>query len=521
MIMNGIGKEAKKVLDVYKQRKYITQAKLIDIRTGKRIVVLNEKEAVFNDIYEGQRVEINVKGTPHIVLVNLSRNLVKEGEIGLYADVSSDFGIIEGDILEISHVPMPKSLETIIKKINGQPASKEDIDAIIVDLMANKLSEPELAAWLTASSIRGMNDDEIVALTESMVASGDTLKLGKSPVVDKHCIGGVAGNRTTMILVPIIASAGIFIPKTSSRAITSPAGTADTMEVLAPVNITMEETREIVKKTFGVIVWGGGINIAPADDKMIKIRRSLRMDPKGVLLASILAKKKAVGSEHVLIDVPLGINVKVGDMGTAQDLAKEFKTIGERLGMNVGVVVTNGSEPIGNGMGPALEARDVISVLEGKGPSDLREKSLMMAGKIFELCGKVGKGEGYEVAKHFLESGKAIAKMREIIEAQGGDPNVNSDSLPVAKYTYAVKATAQGRIEHIDNRSVSRIARATGAPMDKAAGMLLRKAKGDMIKEGDVLFELFAESEANLDFALKMAEEFNPVMMGKVLLDEF
>jgi AMP phosphorylase len=253
---------------------------------------------------------------------------------------------------------------------------------------------------------------------------------------------------------------------------------------------------------------------------MIKIRRSLRMDPKGVLLASILAKKKAVGSEHVLIDVPLGINVKVGDMGTAQDLAKEFKTIGERLGMNVGVVVTNGSEPIGNGMGPALEARDVISVLEGKGPSDLREKSLMMAGKIFELCGKVGKGEGYEVAKHFLESGKAIAKMREIIEAQGGDPNVNSDSLPVAKYTYAVKATAQGRIEHIDNRSVSRIARATGAPMDKAAGMLLRKAKGDMIKEGDVLFELFAESEANLDFALKMAE-VNPVMMGKVLLDEF
>jgi AMP phosphorylase len=520
-MMNGIGKESRKELDVYKHRKYLTQARLVDISTGKKIVVLNDKEAVANDIFEGQRVQITVKGAPHIVLVNLSKSLVKEGEIGIYADVSQNFAIAEGDIIEINHVPMPKSLETIIKKIGGQPTSKEETNSIISDLMANRLSEPELSAWLTACSIRGLSDDEVVSLTESMVASGDTLNLGKSPIVDKHCIGGVAGNRTTMILVPIIASAGIYIPKTSSRAITSPAGTADTMEVFAPVDISMDEMREIMKKTFGVIVWGGGINIAPADDKMIQLRRSLRMDPKGVLLASILGKKKAVGSEHVLIDIPLGINVKVGDMGTAQDLAKDFKTIGARLGMNVGVVVTNGSEPIGDGMGPVLEAKDVLTVLEGKGPSDLRDKSLMMAGKIFELCGKVSRGEGYDVAKHFLDSGKALAKMREIIESQGGDPNVKSDSLPVAKYTYAVKATVSGRIEHIDNRSVSRIARATGAPQDKAAGLYLHRAKGDMVNEGDILFELFAESEANLDFALKMTEEFNPVMMGKVLIDEF
>jgi AMP phosphorylase len=520
-MMNGTFKDVKKELDVYRHRKYITQAKLIDISTGKKIVVLNDREATANDVFEGQRVEIKIKGAPHIVVVNLSTHLVKEGEIGIYADVSKGFTISNGDIIEINHVPLPKSIETIIKKIGGQPTTKEETDAIITDLMANRLSEAELSAWLTACSVRGLNDDETVSLTESMVASGDTLKLGKSPIVDKHCIGGVAGNRTTMVLVPIIASAGIFIPKTSSRAITSPAGTADTMEVFAPVNISMDEMREIVKKTFGVIVWGGGINIAPADDKMIQLRRSLRMDPKGVLLASILSKKKAVGSEHVLIDVPLGINVKIGDMGAAQDLAKEFKTIGARLGMNVGVIVTNGSEPIGDGMGPVLEAKDVLMVLEGKGPADLRDKSLLMAGKIFELCGKVSKGEGYDVAKHFLESGKALAKMKEIIAAQGGDPNVKSSSLPTAKYSYIVKATVDGKIEHIDNKCVSRIARATGAPQDKAAGLYLHKAKGDTIKVGDVLFELFAESEANLDFALKMAEEFNPVMMGKVLLDEF
>jgi AMP phosphorylase len=208
-------------------------------------------------------------------------------------------------------------------------------------------------------------------------------------------------------------------------------------------------------------------------------------------------------------------------MATAQDLAKDFKTIGQKLGMNIGCVVTNGSEPIGNGMGPALEAKDVLSVLEGQGPADLREKSLLLAGKIFELCGKVGKGEGYDVAKHFLESGKALSKMKEIIAAQGGNPNVKVDDLPTAKYKYSVKSTADGKIEHIDNKSISRIARATGAPIDKAAGVYLYKSKGDSIKTGEVIFDIHAESEANIDFALKMAEEFNPINMGKVLIDEF
>jgi AMP phosphorylase len=518
---NGNGRDSRKEIEIYKKKKYITQAKMIDISTGNKIIVLNDKEALVNDIFEGQRVEIDIKGKVHIVLVNLSHSLVKEGEIGIYADISKDFGISEGDIIEINHIQTPQSLETIIKKINGQPTSKDEIQSVISDLMANRLSESEISAWMTSSFIRGLNDEEIVSLTDAMVGSGQLLNLGKSPIVDKHCVGGVAGNRTTMVIVPIIASAGIYIPKSSSRAITSPSGTADTMEILAPVNIEMEELRELVKKTFGAIVWGGGINIAPADDKMIKLRRPLRLDPKGILLASILAKKKAVGSQHVLIDIPIGMSAKIGDMATAQDLAKDFKTIGQKLGMNIGCVVTNGSEPIGNGMGPALEAKDVLGVLHGEGPADLKEKSLLLAGKIFELCGKVGRDEGYDVAKHFLESGKALDKMKEIISAQGGNPNVKVDDLPTAKYKYSVKATADGKIEHIDNKSISRIARATGAPIDKAAGVYLFKSKGDLIKAGDVIFDLHAESEANIDFALKMAAEFNPINMGKMLIDEF
>ncbi len=513
--------ESKKEARVYKHKKYIAQTVLIDIKAGKDIVVLNEKDAEENDINAGDRVGIKIRDNVEIVIVDVSSQLVKEGEIGIFTDVAEKYRISEGDIVEIVHVPMPLSLEAISKKINGGIMTKNEISSIINDLMENKLAEPELAAWITAIQIRGLNDDETIYLTQAMVDSGDKLSLPKHPVVDKHCIGGVPGNRTTMLIVPIVASAGLYIPKTSSRAITSPAGTADTMEVLANVNFSMEELKEIVLKARGAIVWGGGINIAPADDHMIRIRRPLHLDPKGVLLASILAKKKAVGSEYVIVDIPVGRGAKVEDINMAKDLADDFRKLGAKLGMKIGVVITDGSEPIGNGVGPALEARDVLRVLEGNGPSDLKEKAVLMAGKLLEMSGKVSKGDGYDVAKHFLESGKALKKMKEIIELQGGNPDVKADEIPVGEYREVIKAEKEGKIEHIDNRAISKIARAAGAPFDKGAGIYLFKSKGDRVKVGDPLFEIYAESEAKLTFAIKMLEEFKPIKMEKMLLEEF
>ncbi len=512
-------KERKKV-DVWRIKPYIAQARKINIYTGKKIVVLNKREAQQNDIYPGYREIIRFKGKETAVVVDVAGDeVVKPGEVGVFRDVGDEMEISENDIIEMVHLNRPASLEYIKKKMDNKELDPNEMDTIIKDLMDNRLAEAELGAWVSGMYINGLSDNEVVSLTNSIVNSGDRLVIGKSPIADKHCIGGVAGNRTTMVAVPIIAAAGIYIPKTSSRAITSPAGTADTMEVLAKVDFKIDELKEIVQKSGGAIVWGGGLNLASADDKLIKIRNPLSLDPRGVLLSSILAKKKSVGAQHVVIDIPIGRGTKIASMHDAQELAQDFLKIGNMLGMNVEALITDGSEPIGNGIGPALEARDVLQVLEGSGPEDLRHKSLIVAGKAIELTGKVEKGKGYEVAEHFLENGKALAKMREIIGLQGGNPKLKSDDMPIGQYKYEVKAERGGKISHIDNKAISKICRIAGAPGDKGAGVYLYRLKGDHVEPGDVLFTIHAESETKLDFAIKALEGLEPMEMQKMLLD--
>jgi len=341
---------------------------------------------------------------------------------------------------------------------------------------------------------------------------------GSAPICIHNCIGGVAGNRTTMVITPIIAAAGLYIPKTSSRAITSAAGTADTMEVLANVTFSMEELREIVLKTKGAIVWGGGMKLAPVDDKLIRIRHPLSLDPEGMLLASILGKKRSVGATHIIIDIPVGRGVKIPYYEKGVELGKHFIRIGNQLGMKVEVLITDGAEPVGNGVGPVLECIDVLHVLNGKGPEDLRHKSILMAGKLLELCGKVEKGAGYSAAENLITSGKALKKFQEIIEAQGGNPRVTVDDLPVGKYAYTVKSKVSGSIFHIDNHTISKIARIAGAPKSKGAGVLLHKTRGSRVEVGDSLFTIYAEKEDLLDYAIKALEKLEPVEMRKMLL---
>lgn len=503
---------------VWKYKEYKCKARCFDITAGGNIIVLNENEAVENDLYASYRVILHNKGKSTVAIVDLSTKLVKPGEIGLFGEVTDALKAREGDNIEIEHTGRPASIECIKKKMDGKELHREDMNAIIRELMNNELSETELSAFVTAMYIRGLSDHEIVSLTNAIVASGDSLSIGKHPITDKHSIGGVAGNRTTMILVPVLASAGVYIPKTSSRSITSAAGTADAMEVLAPVSLPLDELKKIVLKTKGCIAWGGAINLAAADDKLIRIRHPLSLDPKGVLLASILAKKKSVGAEYVVIDLPVGRGAKVEDMKEAQSLARDFIEIGKRLGMAIEVLITDGSDPIGIGVGPALECKDVLEVLDGKGPDDLRDKSCRLAGALLELCGKAEKGKGFEAANRVLDSGKALKKMREIIEAQGGDPRIKADDLPIGKYNYKVVADMKGRVRHVDNRLISKIARAAGAPMDKGAGIVLHCEAGDKVEKGDTLFEIFAESESKLSFAISTLEAWEAVELQKVVL---
>lgn len=513
----------KKRLDVWKFHKYECKVRLFDVRSLRMIAVLNADEAHQNDIYAGYRVVLRVDGREVIARVDVSSDLVKPGEIGIFRELQEKLKAKEGQKITIKHLERPRSLEYIKQKIDGRELDRGQMRGIIDGVMENRLAEGELAAFLTACHIRGMTDNEVVGLTEAIVATGEPFNLGRGPIVDKHCIGGVAGNRTTMLIVPIMAAAGAFMPKSSSRSITSAAGTADTMETLCDVSMPIPEMEKQVRKIGGCIVWGGAINLAAADDKLIKIRNPLSLDPKGVLLASILAKKKSVGSQYCIIDVPIGRGVKLQDAKEARLLANDFINIGKQLGITIEAMITDGNEPIGRGVGPALECRDVLRALEAKPhPHDLREKSCQMAGILLELCGKAQRGRGYDIATYLIDSGKALSKFKQIVDAQGGDSRkLTSESLDasIGRYHHIVEAPAGGKISHIDNKLMSKVARAAGAPTDKGAGVYLRVHRGDVVQKGTPLFELFSESEANLDFAIKTIEGWEPVELEKMVLD--
>lgn len=512
---------SKKKVDVWKLKKYVCKAKLINIRTGKPVVVLNTREAQEHDIYSGYRTELCYKGKCMIATVDVSEDEVKPGEIGVFKDLTDAHKIKRGEPIQIVHMNRPASIKYIKKKLDKGILQEKEIRTIVNDIMENRLSEIETSAWITSTYINGLADEEVIALTKATVESGDSLSLGKKAVVcDKHCIGGVAGNRTTMLIVPIIAAAGLYIPKTSSRAITSASGTADTMELLADVNFNIDELKDIVMKAKGAIVWGGGMKLAPVDDKLIKVRHPLSLDPEGMLLASILAKKKSVGAKNVIIDIPVGRGVKVPYMEKAKHLAKHFINIGESLGMDIEALITDGSEPVGNGVGPALECRDVLEILEGNGPDDLKHKSVLMAGKLLELVGKASKGNGYQAAENLVKSGKALKKFREIVELQGGNVKVKSPDMDsiIGKYQHVVRSKVSGNIFHIDNKTISKLARLAGSPMDKGAGIYLHKLRGNKINKGDPIFTIHAESKAKLSFAVKALKDLEPVEMRKILL---
>ncbi|MGC9057916.1 MAG: AMP phosphorylase [Candidatus Micrarchaeia archaeon] len=497
------------------------KVKIFDIGAGLPIIVLNESEAKERDLFLGDRVELVYKNKKMSAIVDTSATLVKEGEVGVFIEIVEKLALSPGDKVYIMPLMKPASIEYIKKKLDAAALTPAEIDEIIKDLMDNKLSEAELAVFVAAAYTRGFSAEETVALTNAVMNSGEVLRLDKHPIVDKHCAGGVAGNRTTMVVVPILAAAGAYMPKTSSRAITSAAGTADTMEVLANVNFSVDEIRKIVLKTHGCIVWGGGAHLAPADDKLIRIRYPFRLDPRGMLLASIMAKKKSVGAEYVVIDIPIGRGTKFEDPVAAKSLAKDFIDIGERLGMKTQVFITEGSDPIGFGVGPALECKDVIEVLHGGGPQDLFGKSCLLAGALLEATGIVQKGEGYNTAVGIIKSGKAFEKMREIVEEQGGSRRLSIDDLPIGKHKAEFYAKEDGRVEYVSNKKIARIARAAGAPKVMGAGVVLKCEHGDKITKGQTLMEIYSDSEAKLDYALKVAEEIVPIELQKIILGTY
>jgi thymidine phosphorylase len=394
-------------------------------------------------------------------------------------------------------------LRHVRAKIHGNRLDAAALAEVIQDVAHGYYSDIHIASFLTACAGERLDRQETIDLTRAMVAVGERLSWPRDLVLDKHSVGGLPGNRTTPIIVPIVAAAGLLMPKTSSRAITSPAGTADTMETLAPVDLDAAAIRRVVDKEGGCIVWGGAARLSPADDLLIRVERSLELDPTGQLVASVLSKKAAAGATHVLVDVPVGPRAKIRGLQAARGLDTDLREVGEAMGLHVRPVLTDGAQPVGRGVGPALEARDVIAVLQNdrNAPQDLRARALLLAGHLLELAAAVPAGSGEALARAILDDGRAWRKFAAICEAQGG-----LRTPPAAAHTRPVTATGDGRVAAIDNRRLARVAKLAGAPRDRAAGLLLHARIGDAVRAGEPLFTVHAETAGELAYALAYAE---------------
>ena len=405
------------------------------------------------------------------------------------------------------------ALELVKRSIHGQRLTKDEFKKIFEAILEGTLPDVAIAAFILRQQYMPFSLDETADLTLAMVELGKTVDFGPN-TVDKHSIGGVPGNKVSLLIVPIIAATGLKIPKSSSRSITT-IGTADTMEVLAPVDLKLEEVVEVVNKTNGCIVWGGALDIAPVDDIFIKkVERVLSIDPVSQMIASIMAKKVAMGAKYLVLDIPQGKGTKVETMEEAVKLAKMFADIGNKLGMRVEAAITYGDQPVGHAVGPALEAREALITLEGTIVStSLIEKATGLAGILLEMTGRAAVGRGQDIAKEILFKGKALKKMKEIIEAQGGDPKIKSQDIPVGQYTENIESPADGYVVAIDNRAIISIVKAAGAPDDKGAGVVVHKKGGSYVKKGETLLTIYSNNESRLDQAITLARTLQPIVV--------
>jgi len=447
------------------------------------------------------RIQVSANGKSILATLSIiTSNLLAHGEAGLSESAWRLLDAEEGSETSFSHPPLVDSLSLMRGKIYGQRLNTDSAHQIIQDIVAGRYADVHLSAFITACSGGSLNRDEMTALTRAMVTTGSRLDWGDRLIADKHCIGGLPGNRTTPIVVAIAAACGLTIPKTSSRAITSPAGTADTMETLTTVDLDVPAMQRVVEREGACLVWGGAVDLSPADDILIRVERLLDIDSEGQLVASVLSKKIAAGATHVVLDLPVGPTAKLRSQADGHRLASALRTVASAMGLDVRIMLTDGRQPVGRGIGPALEALDVLGVLRNdpSAPQDLRNRAVGLAASLLELVLKFSPKQAAEKAAEVLENGLAWRKFEAICEAQGG-----LRPPPHTPHTHPVLAEHAGLVANIDNRTLAKIAKLAGAPSAKAAGLELHTPLGAQVEKGAPLFTVHAESRGELAYALE------------------
>jgi len=496
------------------------KVKPIDINASHVSVIMNAEDANGLGLSRTDRVKVMARDRSIVAILDSTRTIVEPGEVAIFKNTYDSLALKEGDQVKIFPTEKPKSVEYIKKKMMGDELSTKEINLIIKDISDNNLSDIELSAYVTAIMIRDMNMREVEDLTRAMVESGTRLDFDNKPIFDFHSVGGVPGNKITLIIVPIVAAAGLLIPKTSSRAISSACGTADILEAICRVDLSIEEIKSQTESIGGTIAWGGAVNIAPADDIIIHAEYPLGIDPYPQVLASVMAKKVAGGAKFLVMDIPIGEESKVRDKEYGRRYARDFIDLGHRFGIKVECAITYGDQPVGNAIGPTLEIKEALECLEGHdGPKSLLSKSLSLAGIILEMGSVALPGQGAQVAKRILDSGAALKKFREIIKAQGGDGEISSSKIMLGQFYEDILAPQDGYIHRIFNRRIVKIVRAAGSPFEKGAGLYLYGKQGDKIEKGKPIFRIYSDSQSKLNTAKAVALEYPPLDIEGMLLE--
>jgi len=495
------------------------KARALNLLTGKPIAILPSEISKWLNIHIGERVVVKKYGQLKeiIAVVDIAKTEEKADYIFLSNEIIDLLRIKENDILEINPAQKPLSTLYIKEKLDGKKLDYQKILEIMKSVVNNELTEAEIAYFVSASYIRGMSLEETINLTKAMVDVGNKIKFNTKYVIDKHCIGGIPGNRTTPIVTSILAAAikelklNAVMPKTSSRAITSAAGTADVIELVCNVEFSIDKIKSIVNKTKACLVWGGSLGVSPADDKIIQVERFLNLDPKSQLIASIMSKKISVGSNIVIIDIPYGKGAKVETKKEAIEFKNLFEAIGKRFDIKLKAVLTDGRQPIGNGIGPMLELIDVISVLKNKPdrPNDLYNKSLFLANQILSLI--IHKEKAEKLINKIMASGQAYDAFKSIIKAQDG--GLDEKKLEPSHLFNEIKASKAGKVVSIDNKKLSFISRIVGCPVDKLAGVYLRKHLNNWVEKNEPYAVLYAETKEKLDYGTKIFNDIKPIVI--------
>jgi putative thymidine phosphorylase len=485
------------------------KVKFLNFSAGRPVIILNHNFAENQTIHVNNRITIYKGNKKIIAVVDVADGLIKEDEAIVSSTIVDSLNLKEGDEITIGLAKKPESTSLILKKLKGNELNEKEIRIIVEDITKNALTEPEIAFFVSAVYKIGMSLKETIYTIKAIVDTGKKLNFKNKIIVDKHSIGGTPG-RITPIVVSICAAAGLTMPKTSSRAITTSAGTADSMETICKVDFSIEELKKIVEKTNACLVWGGSLDMAPADDKIIQIERLLNLDPESQLLASIMAKKISVGAKYVLIDIPYGKFAKVSFF-KAKRLEKKFLEIAKYFNLKLKCLLTEIKEPSGKGIGPALEMQDVIKVLSRKDSCHkIEERAISLSSAILEMTGKVKKGGGEKLAKEILDSGKAWEKFRQIVKEQKGNLDFH---FRESKFKWDIKSKKAGIVKEINIKEINYLAVVAGCPIDKYSGLYIHKHLNEKVKKGETILTVYTENKEQIKEVVNTYDKISPFVI--------